>query len=103
MEWKGMENGMEWKENFGMEYGRCSEWNGGFKKWNGRSSSLLTAYIQTCNKLQSNTIDTAYQYEYVSMVISQCIHILLRLTIEPFAVLNIRNENPNYVIINKVL
>ena len=19
---------MEWKENFGMEYGRCSEWNG---------------------------------------------------------------------------
>ena len=23
-----MENGMEWKENFGMEYERCSEWNG---------------------------------------------------------------------------
>ena len=27
MEWNGTENGMEWKENFGMEYGRCSEWN----------------------------------------------------------------------------
>ena len=29
MLWNGMENGMEWKENFGigMEYGRCSEWN----------------------------------------------------------------------------
>ena len=24
----GMENGMERKENFGMEYGRCSLWNG---------------------------------------------------------------------------
>ena len=24
----GMESGMEWKENFGMEYGRCLEWNG---------------------------------------------------------------------------
>ena len=25
-----MENGMEWKKNFGtgMEHGRCSEWNG---------------------------------------------------------------------------
>ena len=22
-----MENGMEWKGNFGMEYGRCSQWN----------------------------------------------------------------------------
>ena len=41
MEWNGMENGMEWKENFGMEYGRCSEWNGRFEKWNGRSSSIL--------------------------------------------------------------
>ena len=36
-----MENGIEWKENFGMEYGRCSEWNGSFEKWNGRSSSIL--------------------------------------------------------------
>ena len=42
MLWHGMENGMEWKENFGMEYGRCSEWNGRFEKWNGRSSSILT-------------------------------------------------------------
>ena len=25
MLWNGMENGMEWKENFGMEYGRCSQ------------------------------------------------------------------------------
>ena len=23
-----MEDSMEWKESFGMEYGRCSEWNG---------------------------------------------------------------------------
>ena len=28
MLWSGMENGMEWKENFGMEYGRYSEQNG---------------------------------------------------------------------------
>ena len=27
MLWNEMENGMEWKENFGMEYGRCLEWN----------------------------------------------------------------------------
>ena len=29
MEWNGMENGMEWNGNFGMEYGRCQngmEW-----------------------------------------------------------------------------
>ena len=85
MLWNGIENGMEWKENFSMEYGRCSEWNGIFENWNGRSSSILTAYIQTYNKLQS----TAHQHEYVSMAISQCIHILLMLTIEPLAVFNI--------------
>ena len=28
MLWNGMENGMEWNENFGMKYGKCSEWNG---------------------------------------------------------------------------
>ena len=27
MLWNGMENGMEWKENFGMEYEKCLEWN----------------------------------------------------------------------------
>ena len=57
---------MEWKESSGVEYGRCSEWNGRFEKWNGRSSSILTTYIQTYNKLQSNAIDTAYQYEYIA-------------------------------------
>ena len=47
-----------------MKYGRYSEWNKRFKRWNERSSSILTTYIQTCNKLQSNARDTAYQYEY---------------------------------------
>ena len=42
MEWKEMENGIEWKENFGMEYGKCSKWNGKFEKWNERLSSILT-------------------------------------------------------------
>ena len=28
MKWNGMENGMEWKEKFGMEYTKCLEWNG---------------------------------------------------------------------------
>ena len=47
---------MEWKENFGMEYGRCSESNGRFEKWNGRSSSILLhrLYIKTSNKLRRN-------------------------------------------------
>ena len=96
-----MENGMEWKENFGMEYGRCLEWNGMEDLTNGMEDRLpyfhtITTYIQTYNKLQSNAIDTAYQQEYaVSIVISQCIHILLMLTMEPLAVLNIRNENHN--------
>ena len=35
MAWK-----MVWKEDFGMEYGRCSEWNGRFEKCSGRSSSI---------------------------------------------------------------
>ena len=38
MEW----NGMEWKENFGMEDAQNEmKWNGRFEKWNGRSSSIL--------------------------------------------------------------
>ena len=38
-----------------MEYGRSSEWNG-------RSSSILATYTQTCNKLRSrhNAIDQGW-------------------------------------------
>ena len=25
MVWNGIENGIEWNENFGMEYGRCQD------------------------------------------------------------------------------
>ena len=28
MEWNGMENGMEWNDNFGIEYGIAEVWNG---------------------------------------------------------------------------
>ena len=31
---------MEWKENFGMEYGRCSEWNGMEDLKNGTEARL---------------------------------------------------------------
>ena len=96
---------VEWKENFGMEHGRCSEWNGMEDLRNGMENRFpyfhtnqLTTSIQTYNKAQSNTIDTAaYLYEHVvvSMVISQCVHILLTPTKEPLAVLNIRNKNRN--------
>ena len=84
MPWNGIEKGTESKGNFGVEYGRCSEWNEMENLKNGKEHRLsyfhtfmLTTYehIQTCNKLQSNAIDTAYQYEHVSVVISQCIHI----------------------------
>ena len=52
---------MEWKKNFGMEYGRCSEWNGMEDLKNGmegRLPSILTTnavYIKTYNKLQRTT------------------------------------------------
>ena len=38
MEWNG--KGMEWKENFGMEYGRCSEWKGMEDMKNGMEDRL---------------------------------------------------------------
>ena len=55
----------EWKENFGMEYGRSSEWNGMEDLKNGMEDylpySLVTTYtvpvyIKTCNKLQSTVL-----------------------------------------------
>ena len=46
MEWNAMENGMEWKENFGMKYGRCSEWNGMEDLKNGTEDRL--PYFHTC-------------------------------------------------------
>ena len=62
MEWN--ENGMEWKETFGMEYGRCSEWNEKFEKYKEWKivfhTSILTTYrptvyIKTYIKLRSTT------------------------------------------------
>ena len=80
-----MENGMEWEENFGMEYGRCSEWNGmedlknemedrlpyfqsssNKMKWSSNKMkwkivfhtsilTIYTVYIKTYNKLQRTT------------------------------------------------
>ena len=44
--WNGMENGMEWNGNFGMEYARM-EWNGRFQEWNGRQSSILPYQFHT--------------------------------------------------------
>ena len=51
MEWNGMENGMEWKKNFGMDYGRCSEWNGMEDLKNGMEDRL--PHIHT-NYIYSN-------------------------------------------------
>ena len=57
-----MENGMEWKENFGMEYGRCSEWNGMEDLKTGMEDGLpyfhtnyMYSYIKTYKKLRSTT------------------------------------------------
>ena len=55
---------MEWKENFGMEYGRCSEWNGIKDLKNGIEDRLSyfhthyidSIYIKTCNKLESTSL-----------------------------------------------
>ena len=47
-----MENGMEWKENFGMEYGRCSEWNGMEDLKNGMEDRL--PYFLNIFKLTTN-------------------------------------------------
>ena len=56
-----------------MKYGRCSEWNRRFKKMEWKvvfHTNYIPAY-KTYNKLLSNALDIAYQYEYVvSMVIS---------------------------------
>jgi len=34
-------NGMEWKENVGVEYGMTQVWNGRFDVWNGAKSSIF--------------------------------------------------------------
>ena len=53
-----MENGMEWKESFGMEYGRCSEWNGMEDLKNGMEGRLpyfhTNVQIQYIFKLPTN-------------------------------------------------
>ena len=53
---------MEWKENFGMEYGRCLEWNGMEDLKNGMEDRLpyfhtnyIYSIIKTYNKLRSTT------------------------------------------------
>ena len=56
MLWNETENDMEWKENFCMEYGRCSEWNGRFEKWNGRSSSIQLHVQHYENLRQSHKV-----------------------------------------------
>ena len=48
----GMENGIEWKENFDMEYGRCSEWNGMGDLKNGMKDCL--PYSLNIFKLTTN-------------------------------------------------
>ena len=57
MEWNGIENGMEWNGNFGMEDARM-KWNGPFQEWNGRQSSILPYQFHTrfcALYLQKNT------------------------------------------------
>ena len=58
MLWNGMENGMEWKENFGMEYGSCLEWSGMEDRLPYFHTNFI-CNIQTHNKLQINAIDTS--------------------------------------------
>ena len=45
MLWNGVENGMEWKDDFGMECGRCSEWNGMEDLKNGMEDGLSYFHI----------------------------------------------------------
>ena len=54
----GVEIGMECKENFGMEYGRCSEWNGMEDLKNGMEDRLpyfhINCVTQYISKLTTN-------------------------------------------------
>ena len=53
-----MENGEEWKKNFGMEYGRCSEWNGMEDLKNGMEGRLPNFDTNYINSIRAaNLID----------------------------------------------
>ena len=59
MNGNGMESDMEWKENFDMEHGRCSEWNGEEDLKNGMEDRLPyfhtnCIHIQYISKLTTN-------------------------------------------------
>ena len=48
VEWNGMEDEIEWNENFGMEFEDARmDWNGRFQEWNGRQSSILPYQFHT--------------------------------------------------------
>ena len=72
MEWNGMESGMEWRENFGIEHGRYSEWNGMEDFKNGVEDSLPyshTNYIYSTGIFQNLQQITKY-YQTILRIIS---------------------------------
>ena len=81
MLWNGKSYGMEGEFWNGIWKMLRMEWKIWKMEWKFVSHSNYTyRYTKTYNKLLSNALDVAYQYEYVAfMIISQCIHILLML------------------------
>ena len=61
---------MEWKENFGMEYGRCSEWNGMEDLKNGTEDRLSYFHTNYIYSMYQNLQQTTKYYQTKMRIIS---------------------------------
>ena len=102
MVWNGMENGMEWNGNFGMEYGRCQngmEWKISRMEWKTIfhtsyqfHTRFCTLYLQKntyrCRVVINNTVTEVFNFSIYSYYLSTNHGTLVGYTVQTVYVLH---------------